>query len=107
MKRLFLGPIVIGVCAAALLAVLSAGIVGCKKETDHKDHADHKTTASAEHYANTRCPIMNNPIDPTDVPPALVREYKGKKVAFCCGGCPAQWDKLTDAEKDAKLEAAK
>jgi hypothetical protein len=54
--------------------------------------------------ANTNCPIMGGKIDPTKTADGLVREYKGKKVAFCCGGCPAQWDKMSDADKDAKLK---
>lgn len=56
-------------------------------------------------FANARCPIMGSPIDAAKVPENLTRQYKGMNVAFCCGGCPAAWDKLTDAEKDAKLEA--
>ena len=32
--------------------------------------------------------------------------YKGHRVAFCCAGCPAMWDKLSDAEKKAKLSKA-
>ena len=57
-------------------------------------------------FVNARCPIMGSPIQPDKVPAALVREYKGQKVAFCCGGCPVAWEKLSDAEKDAKLAAA-
>ena len=56
-------------------------------------------------FANTTCPIMGSPIDPDKVTADLVREYKDQKVAFCCGACPAQWDKLSDAEKTAKLKA--
>ena len=55
-------------------------------------------------FANTKCPIMGSPINPSKVPEGLTRVYKGKKIAFCCGGCPGQWDKLTDAQKDAKLQ---
>jgi len=54
-------------------------------------------------FANDRCPIIGSPIDPDKVPENLIREYKGQKVAFCCAGCPEQWDKLTDAQKQAKL----
>ncbi|MCE5277837.1 MAG: hypothetical protein ABFD92_03620 [Planctomycetaceae bacterium] len=54
-------------------------------------------------FANDRCPIMGGEIEADKVPASLVRDYKGKKVAFCCGGCPAQWDNLSDAQKDAKL----
>jgi hypothetical protein len=54
-------------------------------------------------FVNDRCPILGSPIDPDHVPANLIRDYKGQKVAFCCAGCPAQWDKLTDAQKQAKL----
>ena len=58
-------------------------------------------------YANTRCPIMGSPIKPGKTYPAnLVRHYKGRKVAFCCGGCPAAWDRLSDELKAKKLAAA-
>jgi hypothetical protein len=56
-------------------------------------------------FANDRCPISGLPIVPAKVTDNLVREYKGQRVAFCCGSCPPKWDKLTDAEKDAKLQA--
>jgi hypothetical protein len=58
-------------------------------------------------FANDRCPLMGAPINPDKVGKNLIRDYKGQKVAFCCGGCPAAWDKLTDAEKDAKLAKVK
>ena len=63
------------------------------------------TTAPA--FANTRCPMMGTVIDPGAVPSDLIREYKGKKVAFCCEGCPDAWDALDDADKQAKLAGAK
>ncbi|MHC4882232.1 MAG: hypothetical protein ACYTEN_07135 [Planctomycetota bacterium] len=56
---------------------------------------------------NSKCPIMGGTIDPDKVPDNLLREYKGQKVAFCCGGCPASWDKLSDTEKEAKLDKVK
>ncbi|MFI4911725.1 MAG: hypothetical protein ACIAQZ_08680 [Sedimentisphaeraceae bacterium JB056] len=55
-------------------------------------------------FANVRCPIMGSPINPEHVADNLVREFKGEKVAFCCGGCPARWDKMTDAEKQEALD---
>ncbi len=57
-------------------------------------------------FLNARCPIMGSQINPKKVTPGLVRKYKGGKVAFCCGGCPPAWDKLTDAQRAAKLKAA-
>ena len=56
-------------------------------------------------YANTRCPIMGNKIDPAKVTIALTRSFNGQKVAFCCAGCLPQWDKMADSQKSAKLKA--
>ena len=58
-------------------------------------------------FANTVCPIMGSKIDPSNVPASLIRDFKGQKVAFCCAGCPAQWDKLTNTQKNAQLMKAK
>ena len=62
-------------------------------------------TAGQAKFANDRCPVSGLTIDPAKVTDTLVREYKGQRVAFCCGSCPAAWDKLTDAQKDVKLQA--
>jgi hypothetical protein len=56
-------------------------------------------------FVNTNCPIMGTPIQATNVPPSLIRTLDGQKVAFCCPGCPAAWDRLSPAEKVAKLTA--
>ncbi len=58
-------------------------------------------------FANNRCPIMGSSINTEKVTTNLLRDYKGQKVAFCCAGCPSTWDKLTDAQKQAKLAKAK
>jgi predicted metal-binding membrane protein len=55
---------------------------------------------------NARCPIMGTKLDVEKVPAELTRMHKGQKVGFCCEGCPVAWDKLTDAEKDKKLQEA-
>lgn len=47
---------------------------------------------------NAKCPITGDPIDPE-----LTVDYKGKRVGLCCKDCIAEWDKLSDALKDAKL----
>ena len=56
---------------------------------------------------NDRCPIMGGTIDPAKVPADLTRQFKGQTVGFCCGDCPLAWDKLSDAEKEAKLDKVK
>jgi hypothetical protein len=58
-------------------------------------------------FANTVCPIMGSKIDTSKLPASLIREFNGQKVGFCCAGCPAQWDKLTDAQKQARLAKTK
>ena len=57
-------------------------------------------------FVNATCPIMGSKIDPKTVTASLVRTYEGRQVAFCCNGCPAAWDKLTPAQKRAKLAKA-
>jgi hypothetical protein len=58
-------------------------------------------------FVNNRCPIMGSPINPEKVASNLIRDYKGQKVAFCCAGCPSMWDKLPNAQKQAKLAKVK
>lgn len=55
---------------------------------------------------NVRCPVMGGRIDPENVPAELTRTYKGRKVGFCCAGCPVAWDALGDEEKAEKLRGA-
>ena len=86
------------VCSLAILAA------GCKDEAEDASQVKAPAAAAAAaKFVNVRCPIMDNPIDPAKVPASLVRVHDGKKVAFCCAGCPGTWDKLSKADKDAKL----
>jgi hypothetical protein len=83
---------------------------GCCSGTAEAGEADGARASNQEAktaFANTKCPIMGGAIDLANVTPELTREYKGQKVAFCCGGCPGQWDKLSDQEKTAKLRDAR
>ncbi|MDD4890273.1 MAG: hypothetical protein PHU85_10125 [Phycisphaerae bacterium] len=74
-----------------------------KEIREHLRQAD----AFALGFGNTKCPIMGGAFDPAAIAADATREWKGQKVGFCCGGCPEAWDKLTDAEKQAKIDAAK
>jgi hypothetical protein len=58
-------------------------------------------------FVNAKCPMMGSPINPEKISDNLIREFKGQQVAFCCGGCPDMWDKLSDAQKEAKLSEKK
>ncbi len=61
-------------------------------------------TQSKLQYANSlRCPIMGSPIDISKVDESLMRDYKGRKIAFCCAGCPSAWDKLTQNQKQKNV----
>jgi len=64
-------------------------------------------TSKMGKVANNRCPITGNKFDPKNVPTNLTREWKGQKIGFCCPNCLPQWDKLSDKQKQAKLDAAK
>lgn len=55
-------------------------------------------------FLNDRCPIRGTKINPGTVPAELTRVYGQGKVAFCCAGCPDQWDRLTELQKAAKLK---
>jgi len=84
--------------------------MGCEKSKTPavpSDTVPAATAAAAVTYANVTCPIMSTKIEPAKVIDGLVRDFKGQKVAFCCKGCPGQWDKLSDEEKVTKLAAAK
>ena len=63
-------------------------------------------TSTPGGFLNRRCPIKGTALDLERVPEDLTRSYRGRKIAFCCPGCPEQWDNLTDAEKQAKLSEA-
>jgi hypothetical protein len=59
-------------------------------------------------FANSlSCPIMGSPIDINMVDESLTRDYAGRKVAFCCAGCPSAWDKLSDPQKQARVPGVK
>lgn len=70
----------------------------------HKALGTHVKLQFANNY---RCPIMGSPIKMDTVNENLIRLYNGRKVAFCCASCPAEWDKLSDADKQAKVPGLK
>ena len=96
-----LSVIVLAAGAACVGLMLLAG--GCRRDRGTPPAPPTAQVTPDLVFVNDKCPIMGSAIDPAKVTPDLVREYKGQKVAFCCGMCPPQWDKLADAEKDAKL----
>jgi hypothetical protein len=91
------------------LTVCQAGKDQCGKGGACKEPAvtDEAKPAPQPAVINTKCPIMGTPIDPKNVPAGLYRIHKGQGVGFCCAGCPAAWDTLTEVQKDEKLQAAR
>ncbi|MFP4053090.1 MAG: hypothetical protein ACLFV7_04415 [Phycisphaerae bacterium] len=63
------------------------------------------TPSDSPEVVNTKCPIMGSKLDRDNVPAKLTRQFKGKTVGFCCGGCPAAWDKLSTDARSKKLDA--
>ena len=54
-------------------------------------------------FVNATCPMMGNLIKADEVTDDLIRVYHGKRIAFCCDGCPEKWDGLSRVQKVAKL----
>ncbi|MGE5295103.1 MAG: YHS domain-containing protein [Solirubrobacterales bacterium] len=96
--------VVIAGLSLVMTAVL-VGFTGCGKEqppakqTQQAQQPAQAQTAAGEPQAQTvaieqtTCPVMEgNPINKN-----IFVEYKGKKVYFCCKGCPDQF--LANPEK--------
>ena len=52
---------------------------------------------------NTKCPMTGEDLEAA----SPTTYFHGKKVAFCCPKCIPGWNKLSDADKQAKLDKAK
>jgi PBP1b-binding outer membrane lipoprotein LpoB len=90
------------VVPALLVAALFLGACSSEKKTDAKP-APAKAPAKANMgMMNSKCPISGKATDPE-----VTSDYKGSKVAFCCEGCQGKFAKLSDADKAAKVAAAK
>ena len=93
--------------SVVLIVVFVAGLIGCQKPAEPERGPGATTQpASTVVTVNAKCPMMGGKVDKTKVASALVRDFGGQKVGFCCAGCLAPWDKLSDTEKTAKLAAA-
>jgi hypothetical protein len=66
------------------------------------------STASAQGMTvvNAYCPMTGKKLDTTKLDASRTREFEGKMIGFCCPHCPPSWDKLSDAEKEARLKKA-
>jgi len=57
---------------------------------------------------NTYCPVAGTHVvgEGKTTVASLTRDYKGKKIGFCCDSCPPAWDGMSDDEKKAAFDAA-
>jgi hypothetical protein len=55
--------------------------------------------------SNARCPMDQMKLKTDQPPEAATREYKGETIGFCCSHCAEAWDKLSAADKQAKVDA--
>ena len=95
------------ICRVAVPALLVAALFLGACSSDSKK-SDTKTTTSPAKTGsmgvmNSKCPISGETVDKDD--PTM--DYKGGKVAFCCKNCEAKFNALSDADKAAKVTAAK
>src|SRR5437763_1533953 len=86
----------LGLVLACAVGALTAP--GCAHNKDSKG----TMAAASTKPINTMC--VMNPDDQVD--PDVTSDYKGQKVGFCCSKCKAKFDKMSDADKDAKLKTA-
>jgi hypothetical protein len=94
---------------ALLVAALFLG--ACSSDSKKSDSKTPTTTTSPATPAktgsmgimNSKCPMSGETVDKDD--PTM--DYKGGKVAFCCKNCEAKFNALSDADKAAKVAAAK
>ncbi|MBY0313212.1 MAG: hypothetical protein K2W85_14165 [Phycisphaerales bacterium] len=103
---------------AAILAgaAMIGGFAGCGQQSsatpgcpDKEGEAhDLAMTGTKVRVVNAMCPIAGSHGVGKDMvqDAALVREFKGQNVGFCCQHCLPVWDKLSDEKKQAALDAA-
>lgn len=86
--------------APALLAAALA-LTGCHRES--------KTTTTTTRSdarmgaVNSTCPFSNKAVNAN----AGTVSYKGQEVGFCCEGCKGKFEKMSDAERAAKMTNVK
>ena len=95
------------VATVVVVAAFAACLQGCGKDKDvAQTDMNNETTKAVEAAKDVvadaavagdqkKCPIMGNPISKS-----LYVDHEGKRVYFCCGGCPARFK--ADPEKYIK-----
>ena len=90
------------VAAVAAMVV----IVGVFLQTAGCSKSDNSGTTLTAKCLNTMCPMDMMKIDPMTVSDDAIRDFSGVKIGFCSAKCAETFDKLTDADKKAKVDAA-
>jgi hypothetical protein len=98
------------ICCVAVPALLVATLFlgACKSDSKKADTKAPATTTSPAKTGsmgvmNSKCPMSGEAVDKDDPSEA----YKDGKIAFCCKNCEAKFNALSDADKAAKVAAAK
>lgn len=86
---------------AASLA-LTAMLAACNSNKSTTAASNETAIKASGAAMNANCPFSNNPANAS-----ITRSYKGQNVGFCCNGCSGKWDKMSDADRDAKLATMK
>lgn len=104
-------PITVTALSVVLLGLVAFAVENTAKPAQDPAVAPSSPMAAAatkpSDPVNNKCPIMGGAINKDKLTPELTTQFKGQTVAFCCSACPAQWNKLTDAQKQAKLDAVR
>ena len=80
---------------AAALAVIILGSTHAARAEDESPTAK----APPAKAANKLCPMTNE----ANGEESVTVEHRGRTITLCCRMCRGRWNKLTDAERDAKL----
>jgi len=83
-----------GASAWVVVATVGAAagffLAGCGEGSSlgHDHSAAPNAAATAPANSQTTCPILGGKINK-----AIFADYQGKRVYFCCAGCPAEFNK--------------
>ena len=85
-----------------LLTAATAGmaIIGCQDSPMEAVGSGPPSASTTE--VNLLCPMTGSVV----VPSVATRSFEGRTVGFACRMCPGKWDKLSLADKRARLAGA-
>jgi hypothetical protein len=89
-------------CMTCCVVALTAAMLflgGCEDKNKTSSASATKTSTVSMGAMNDRCPLTKEPVNKN----APTATYQGKTVAFCCGGCAAKFNAMSDADKAATV----